>query len=319
MLNYSIVVLSLFWSISIFAQQDLGKKKEKVLKELSVQSCDCIDSISTFNKSSEQIAEEINSCISAKAGAYQLAVALSGIEIDKSKEEQNFNISLDLDENSEEYQKFYFEMERYLNENCEALKLKMKTSDVESEKSYSKNPEAIEYFLKGNSLVQKEKYNKAIKLYKKAVELDNQFAFAYDNLGLCYRNIKEYDNALIAYRKSLQIDPNGMMPLQNIAIVYLYKKEYTEAINSYKKLTKLDENNPEIYYGIGQIYSYYLNEYEKGLENMCKAYNLYVAHKSPYRSDAEQIINFLYGKMKDIGQESAFDKILEENSISPLK
>jgi len=36
-----------------------------------------------------------------------------------------------------------------------------------------------------------------------------------------------------------------------------------------------------------------LNDFEKGLENMCKAYNMYVYLKSPYRTDAEKIINLI--------------------------
>jgi tetratricopeptide (TPR) repeat protein len=102
-----------------------------------------------------------------------------------------------------------------------------------------------------------------------------------------------------------------------MAVAYQYKKEYKNAIGCYERLIEIDENNPEIYYGIGQVYAIYLNDMEKGLDNMCKAYNLYIAQSSPYRTDAEKLINAIYGEMKKQGKEERFMEILKENNISP--
>ena len=162
----------------------------------------------------------------------------------------------------------------------------------------------------------KENFEKAVQYFEKAVNEDPEFAFAWDNLGLNYRRLNKFDKAIVSYRKSLEIDPNGLMPLQNIAIVYQYKKEYLNAINAYEKLAQIDKNNPEIFYGIGNVYATNLNDYEKGLENMCKAYNMYIEQKSPYRTDAEKIINVIYTEMKKQGKEDKFNQILKANNIS---
>jgi tetratricopeptide (TPR) repeat protein len=98
--------------------------------------------------------------------------------------------------------------------------------------------------------------------------------------------------------------------------VYIYKKEYKKAVKSYEKLAKIDPNNPEVYYGIGNIYAVYLNEYEKALDNLCQAYNIYSEQKSPYRTDAEKLIQLVYGEMKKQGKEAKFDEILEKHHIS---
>lgn len=50
------------------------------------------------------------------------------------------------------------------------------------------------------------------------------------------------------------------------------------------------------------MYALHLNESEKGLDNMCKAYNLYIQLKSPYRTDAEKIIQMIYGQMKKMAK-----------------
>lgn len=152
--------------------------------------------------------------------------------------------------------------------------------------------------------------------FEKAVKEDSEFAFAWDNLGVNYRRLKNYDKAIECYKKSLEIDPKGLMPLQNMALVYQYKKEYNKAIESYGKLAELDKNNPEVFYGIGNVYIVNLQDYEKGLDYMCKAYNLYVYLKSPYRSDAEKLISFVFVEMKKQGKEEKFNQILKNNNIS---
>jgi hypothetical protein len=78
----------------------------------------------------------------------------------------------------------------------------------------------------------------------------------------------------------------------------------------------LDKKNPEVYYGKGRLYAVFLGDYEKGLSNMCIAYRLYLEMKSSYRTDAEQMINFIYGKMKESGNEKRFNEILKENNIN---
>jgi len=62
---------------------------------------------------------------------------------------------------------------------------------------------------------------------------------------------------------------------------------------------------------------YYNNkkDWENALDNMCKAYNLYVAQKSPYRSDAEKLISLIHGQMKKENKEDKFNKILKDNNI----
>ncbi|MDG2433581.1 hypothetical protein, partial [Flavobacterium sp.] len=67
---------------------------------------------------------------------------------------------------------------------------------------------------------------------------------------------------------------------------------------------------------LGNVYALNLKEYEKGLDNMCKAYNLYVSQKSPYRTDAESIINMIYAELKKQGKETQFNQILKDNNIT---
>ena len=240
-------------------------------------------------------------------------MADKAVEVDGKKQ---INISINDDEFSDEFKTYYFKLERYMMKHCSSLYEKMAANNIINERSLSSNEKAWEYYNKGLDAVKEENYKKAISYFKKAVKEDPQFAFAWDNLGINYRRLNDYDKAIECYKNSLDIDPYGQMPLQNIAVAYQYKKEYQKAIAAYEKLATVDKNNPEIYYGIGNIYALFLEDYEKGLQYMCKAYNMYLTQKSPFRADAEKVINMIYGEMKNKGKEATFNKILEENNIS---
>ena len=49
---------------------------------------------------------------------------------------------------------------------------------------------------------------------------------------------------------------------------------------------------------------------------MCKAYVMYMEQQSPYRSDAEGNIQYLYNELKKQGKEDVFHKVLKDNKIS---
>ena len=307
----------LFLAAHTYSQKTEKLDTQQLLKELTEKSCSCIDSIPTFDRSTDSIAANISSCIDQNVGAYQLGEKFANLDLSQATgDKKQINIEINFDKNSKGYKEIYFKMERYLMKNCPVLKEKIAATDKVRSKSMSANKEALDFYNLGIDEAQKNNFKGAIEYYKKAVKKDPNFAFAYDNMGISYRRLEKYDDAIDAYEKSLKIDPNGVMPLQNIAVAYSYKKEYEKAVKTYEKLAKIEPNNPEVFYGIGQMYALHLNELEKGLDNMCKAYMIYTTQKSPYRSDAEKIIQMIYAQMKKDGKEATFNKILEENNIS---
>ena len=315
-----IVLVSIY--LGGIAQEKTKLSTETLLKELSEKACTCVDSIDIRNKSRAEVAKEISTCIEKYTGAYQLGSKIMEIgnlkakaEVDSGK--KRINISINNNVNSDEYKKYYYELEREMMSNCNSLKEKIASNEKQSAKSFSANPQAGEYYSKGLVEAKNKDYAKAVEYFGKAVKEDPEFAFAWDNLGVNYRRLNNYDKAIEAYTRSLAVDPYGLMPLQNIAVVYQYKKEYKKAIEAYQRLAMIDNNNPEVYYGIGNIYAMYLNDYENGLENMCKAYHLYIEQKSPYRTDAEKLIGYINSEMKKQGKEELFNKILKAHNISP--
>lgn len=314
------IVIYLTLTNTLFSQVDSTRVDAKIaipnlLKDLSSNACKCIDSISTYDKSKDDISTDIHSCIDKQVTVYQLGKQLTELK-NLTDKDQKLNINISVNPNSDDYKKYYYELERELMENCPAVKDKISSTDKIGEKSISRKEEALKFYDLGLEESGAGNFEKAITYYQKALVFDKEFAFAYDNIGICYRRLENYDKAIEAYEKSLEIDPNGLMPLQNLGITYVYKKQYKKAVKAYERFAKVDTENPEAYYGLGNVYAVYLKEYEKALDNLCIAYNIYVKQKSPYRSDAEKLIQFVFQEMKKEGKEDKFNEILKNNKIS---
>ena len=303
---------------AIAQSTDSLSSQQKLMQELADNACNCVDTFNHYNKSKDEINKFIHDCINEQTRAYLLGLQLMTITDSKKLPDTGaIRLSINFDEKSGEYLTQYFEMERYLMENCKAIKSRIAANEKHNSRSVSENPDARKHYSLGQDEMQQGLYQLAVVHFENAVKTDPAFAFAWDNIGVCYRKLGEYDKAIKAYKKSIEIDPEGTTPLQNIAVVYRYKKEFKKAIDAYERLAVLNKNDPEVYYGLGQVYAGNLGELEKGLSYLCKAYNLYIEQKSPYRSEAEQMINAIYKEMKEKGKEKRFQEILAENNISP--
>ncbi len=306
----------LLYSFS-FSQEKPNEKT--VLRELSENACKCTDSIALSNRKKEDIIKDVHGCIDKYTGALQISTLLKGAEKQSENApevngKKQINLTFNTNKNSQQYKESYNELERYLMQNCESVKRATTTSETSYDK-FSKNNTALDLYQKAIDASKQENWKEAIQNYEQAVKIDPKFIYAWDNLGICYRRVEEYDKALNAYKQSLAIDPKGKMPLQNIAITYVYKKEYQKAIDAYGDFDKMYPGDPEVYYGMGQVYFTHLKNNEKGLDNICKAYRIYSEQKSPYRSDAEKMIGYIYKSMKEEDKTDKFKEILKNNNI----
>src|ERR1700752_1740699 len=100
----------------------------------------------------------------------------------------------------------------------------------------TQNKEALEFFNKGEVASQERDYKNCLKWYKKAIDKDDKFVEAYDNLGVAYRNLGDFDNAKKCYATSLKLYPNGPMAHQNLGLIYTIEKDYPKAIEQYEAL-----------------------------------------------------------------------------------
>lgn len=314
-------------SILAFSQKKKHKLNEKESQDLLGQifnsnsfldnsgreACGCIDSVSKAETDQSKKLEAISKCIEDQVNAYQLSTKLLATMTGKEK---NNSISLSVDKQSQEYKQYYYEIERWLKDSCKELNKVLMTHDEENENSMSKDKDAMDAYNSGLRPLANENYTEAIPFFEKAVSIDPKFAFAWDNLGICFRKTGKYEKAEAAYKQSLAADPKGKTALQNLPVVYLLQKKNDEAIEAYNSILKYYPGDPEVYYGIGLVYLQGKSDMENSLANICKAYSIYIEQKSPYRSDAEKLINMIYTQMKKDGKEESFSRILKENNIT---
>ena len=100
----------------------------------------------------------------------------------------------------------------------------------------------------------------------------------------------------------------------NIAVAYQLDNNLDSAIEAYENYKAFYPKAPEGFDGLGRI-QYFQKSFEPALENMIKAYFLYVEMDSPYNIDAQKHIGFIYQEMRSLGQLEAFKRITKENNL----
>ncbi|MCP4348787.1 MAG: tetratricopeptide repeat protein, partial [Desulfobacterales bacterium] len=115
----------------------------------------------------------------------------------------------------------------------------------------------------------KKKYKEAIKQYRKAIEIDPNYAYAYNGLGSAYDDLENYEEAIKQYKKAIEIDPNDATYYSNLGNTFKNQKNYEEAIKQYKKAIEIDPNDANVYSLLGILY-YEQKKYEEAIKQYKK-------------------------------------------------
>lgn len=180
----------------------------------------------------------------------------------------------------------------------------IKKPDTES--SENKQITALDFALKGYEAVEANDLSRAEELYRKAIEIDPNYAVAYSNLGYILHTLERYDEAEVAYRKAIEIDPNYAIVYYNLGITLDELKQYDEAEKSYRKALALDPNNVSAYYNLGKV----LNDLKRYDE--AEAAYRKVLEINPNHTDAYRNIGILLNDLKRYDEaEAAYRKAIE--------
>ena len=129
------------------------------------------------------------------------------------------------------------------------------------------------YNNRGNTYADLKQYEKAIEDYNKAIELDPEEALAYNNRGTRYADLKQYEKAIEDYNKAIELDPEYALAYYNRGNRYADLKQYEKAIEDYNKAIELDPEEALAYNNRGNRYAD-LKQYEKAIEDYNKAIEL---------------------------------------------
>jgi len=133
------------------------------------------------------------------------------------------------------------------------------------EEDIPRNPLAYEYYLRGVSypfLI--EENHLAIDMLNKSIEIDSNYAPAYNELGKRIHQMetfgysKQIENKRPEnyYLKALSINNELMSALSNLANIYTETDRTEEAVELTKQILEINPNNAEAHFSLGYIYRY---------------------------------------------------------------
>jgi TolB-like protein/tetratricopeptide (TPR) repeat protein len=174
-----------------------------------------------------------------------------------------------------------------------SLKTELSSKDKEKLKwNPTKDVNAYGFYLEGREHYNRYKQienEKAIGLFRKALELDPGYALAYTGLadafaqkpGLFGAESSWYDSSLKMSNKAIALNPNLAEGYKSIGVVYAYRGNFHSAIEYYSKALELNPNFGAAINNIGSMY-WWLGRYDEAYPWAVKSIQVDPARASGY-------------------------------------
>ena len=130
----------------------------------------------------------------------------------------------------------------------------------------------IDFYI-GLSHVFLGEFDHAITAFTKAIELNPNFAAAYNNLGLVYGKKGDYAQAIEMLDKAIELNPNYADAYSNRGIVSSFKGDNAHAIEMLDKAIELNPNHADAYSNRGSAYRQ-IGNYISAIVDLDKAIEL---------------------------------------------
>ncbi|UCB48645.1 MAG: tetratricopeptide repeat protein [Deltaproteobacteria bacterium] len=145
---------------------------------------------------------------------------------------------------------------------------------AEYNKAIEINPEyAPAYNNRGFAYIGKGQYDQAISDFNKAIEINPEFAMAYNNRGYAYGVKGQYDQAISDSNKAIELNPKLAMAYNNRGLAYLNKGQHEQAISDCSRALEVNPSNA-MAYNIRAVAYFYKKEFDKSWDDVYEAQNL---------------------------------------------
>jgi TolB-like protein/tetratricopeptide (TPR) repeat protein len=173
--------------------------------------------------------------------------------------------------------------------------LKTELSSIDREKlkwNPTKDVNAYGFYLEGREHYNRYKLDeneKAIVLFRKALELDPGYALAYTGLadafaqkaGIFGSEESWFDSSIKMSNKAIVLDPNLAEAYKSLGVVYAYRGKFRSAISYYSKALELNPNYGAAINNIGSMY-WWLGRYDEAYPWAVKSIQVDPARASCY-------------------------------------
>src|SRR6202045_2296532 len=106
----------------------------------------------------------------------------------------------------------------------------------------------------GAAYMNQQLFEKGLKAFQQAAELDPKLTIARLNQGIAFLNLQKVDDAEAALEAALKQDPNNPNAWYNLGLLAKNTGDAQAAIDAFKRVTEIDPNDPDTWYFLGTAY-----------------------------------------------------------------
>ena len=137
--------------------------------------------------------------------------------------------------------------------------------------------------------LEKGHWDKAIESHEQIVRENPNFALAHYHLGYAYGFKEKHDREIEEYEKAIQLGLKKFDLFYNLGMAYAeYLMDYDKALEVFKQAERMDPKNDEIHYALGLAYWFKETESEAAAEFL-KTINL-----NPRHIEAHALLGEIY-------------------------
>ena len=119
----------------------------------------------------------------------------------------------------------------------------------------------------------KKRFDNAISDYSDAIDINPEFAVAYQNRGSAYFIKGDYQKAISDYSKALKLNPDDAVIYTSRGMAYLSEKDYQKALEEFNKAIELNPEYANAYINRGTCYNH-IHQINKAAADYKKALEL---------------------------------------------
>ena len=125
---------------------------------------------------------------------------------------------------------------------------------------------------KALTLYSLKRYKPAIAAYDRAIEIDPEYLWAWNNRGEAYIRLGQVERAVLDFQKAIELDPSkSFVPWNNLGKLYYEQQDYQKAIEAYEQALAVKKDYLPALIGLGnaqkanQLYSQAVESYDRAL------------------------------------------------------
>jgi len=145
-------------------------------------------------------------------------------------------------------------------------------------------------------------FGKADREFKRALELNPNYATAYQWHAFQFMFLGKFDEAIRNIKRALELDPLSLVINTDLGLIFYLAQEYDKAIEQFQKTSEIDANFWKSHFHLGQVFIQ-KKMYEEAISELKKALEL------SYSDWAFTSLGCAYGIS---GNRGAAEKVLEE-------